>query len=514
MLVHDCSVLRDACDTVCGCTFCRACILKWLDKSRTCPIDRKFLRVTCLRPTHRLIKSLLDGLRLRCPHHREGCPEVLRLEAWNRHVAICVHGGGPGEQAEAKVDEASPQAPPQAPPRVQAAGAGAGVAPAASSRPSAPAADTPVNLATPGASSASRRRGRDGTPILPAATGTTSAARGGAAAGSGLQAGGQPQSMTSALGLSPPPEYPVPASSVLENLRRTSPLPLPRGPAPVMLTSASFFEALAREVEASGAEMAPRAGTSATSSAAPPATATSAGEGTDSSAPAASVGSSGGDADPGADVPFTLGSGGGGQRPGGRAMGQGDRRGSRTSRAGAPAPNSARGGRDPAAAAASSTPPRPPSAAPALSPSPGQSPAVGMGMGVFPWASPVPYAMAQPAFGVPTAIQMQNGSCPYLATVVAPWASPSSFPNPVLYPARPLAMPVPGGCGRAQGSPSSAPRQPAPSTFSFGGWGSTLDAVTGTNQPAGAASRSHEVRPSRSSGDERVARSSPGTPSS
>lgn len=52
--------------TPCEHTFCRVCISPWVAEKSTCPIDRATVRNESLRPAARVLRNLLDDLRLAC----------------------------------------------------------------------------------------------------------------------------------------------------------------------------------------------------------------------------------------------------------------------------------------------------------------------------------------------------------------------------------------------------------------------------------------------------------------
>lgn len=66
-------LLRDPMQTPCRHVFCRPCILGWLDRRSTCPMDQKRLRFPDLTKPALLVDDLLEGVIVKCPFYAKGC---------------------------------------------------------------------------------------------------------------------------------------------------------------------------------------------------------------------------------------------------------------------------------------------------------------------------------------------------------------------------------------------------------------------------------------------------------
>ena len=86
-----------------GHTFCRACVVRWFARQRTCP-DCRFLILASFTaatlPANRLAKAQIDELRVRCRFgvkeegdgwvaDEAGCPAQLSLDGAAAHEAVC-----------------------------------------------------------------------------------------------------------------------------------------------------------------------------------------------------------------------------------------------------------------------------------------------------------------------------------------------------------------------------------------------------------------------------------------
>ncbi|KAK2702905.1 E3 ubiquitin-protein ligase NRDP1-like [Artemia franciscana] len=73
----------------CEHSFCKLCILTWLNTNHSCPLDRKKLTVVDLRPVSRILRSLLLRLTLTCNNQIHGCPAIVVLEQLETHLLEC-----------------------------------------------------------------------------------------------------------------------------------------------------------------------------------------------------------------------------------------------------------------------------------------------------------------------------------------------------------------------------------------------------------------------------------------
>ncbi len=62
------SVLEEPVQSECEHIFCNQCITLWLEKDKSCPVDRKPLESTNLKPVARYFRNLLDKLEIRCDY--------------------------------------------------------------------------------------------------------------------------------------------------------------------------------------------------------------------------------------------------------------------------------------------------------------------------------------------------------------------------------------------------------------------------------------------------------------
>ncbi|RWS07556.1 RING finger protein-like protein [Dinothrombium tinctorium] len=85
-----CGVLEDPVQgRKCEHAFCRKCIVEWVRTSETCPVDRCVLQLSHLQTIPRIIRNLLNHLRVRCDFVLSGCQEVLKLEDLLNHREVC-----------------------------------------------------------------------------------------------------------------------------------------------------------------------------------------------------------------------------------------------------------------------------------------------------------------------------------------------------------------------------------------------------------------------------------------
>ncbi|XP_054156332.1 E3 ubiquitin-protein ligase NRDP1-like [Oppia nitens] len=80
--------------TKCDHLFCRQCIGEWLSRNNNCPIDRRKLVLDDTHPAPRVVRNLLDQLRMRCYFSGDGCPLILPINDYTRHVDECAYNPG------------------------------------------------------------------------------------------------------------------------------------------------------------------------------------------------------------------------------------------------------------------------------------------------------------------------------------------------------------------------------------------------------------------------------------
>ncbi|XP_035216202.1 RING finger protein 151-like, partial [Stegodyphus dumicola] len=90
-----CSVCRGVfCEPVqCPChhVFCRACITKWLQTNRNCPVCRKRATNYCIEEVVPLIRNMIMKLTLHCRNSEHGCREKFALEGCENHMKECIY---------------------------------------------------------------------------------------------------------------------------------------------------------------------------------------------------------------------------------------------------------------------------------------------------------------------------------------------------------------------------------------------------------------------------------------
>ena len=59
--------------------FCRSCITKHLQNSRTCPVCMEKLAEEALSKPPRIVQDYLDGLVIDCEHSERGCTNLVEL---------------------------------------------------------------------------------------------------------------------------------------------------------------------------------------------------------------------------------------------------------------------------------------------------------------------------------------------------------------------------------------------------------------------------------------------------
>ena len=69
--------------------FCRACITKHLENSRRCPTCTDELTVETLAEPQRMVKDILNELKIHCIYFDRGCQEIPQLQHLDNHEATC-----------------------------------------------------------------------------------------------------------------------------------------------------------------------------------------------------------------------------------------------------------------------------------------------------------------------------------------------------------------------------------------------------------------------------------------
>ena len=69
-------------------SFCTPCILRYLQEFERCPSCMEPLTIQALRPS-RVIKAFVSQLKVKCDYVKRGCPDIVKLENLEAHVANC-----------------------------------------------------------------------------------------------------------------------------------------------------------------------------------------------------------------------------------------------------------------------------------------------------------------------------------------------------------------------------------------------------------------------------------------
>ena len=69
--------------------FCRGCITKHLENSQRCPTCADKLTVETLAEPQRMVKDILNELKIHCIYKSRGCQEILQLQHIDQHEATC-----------------------------------------------------------------------------------------------------------------------------------------------------------------------------------------------------------------------------------------------------------------------------------------------------------------------------------------------------------------------------------------------------------------------------------------
>jgi len=75
----------------CEHAFCADCIVQWLNRQQTCPVDRRSISIAELKPVPRILKNLLSRLEIRCDNELYGCSVVVKLDTLSHHLKECEH---------------------------------------------------------------------------------------------------------------------------------------------------------------------------------------------------------------------------------------------------------------------------------------------------------------------------------------------------------------------------------------------------------------------------------------
>lgn len=85
LICHIClQPLLQPLDTLCGHTFCTACLTNFLVEKDFCPMDRKLVILQTCRKSSILVNNLLDKLMVSCPF-TEHCSEVVQRGHLEQH---------------------------------------------------------------------------------------------------------------------------------------------------------------------------------------------------------------------------------------------------------------------------------------------------------------------------------------------------------------------------------------------------------------------------------------------
>ena len=69
--------------------FCRGCITKHLENSQRCPTCADELTVETLAEPQRMVKDILNELKIHCIYNNRGCQEIVQLQHIDQHEATC-----------------------------------------------------------------------------------------------------------------------------------------------------------------------------------------------------------------------------------------------------------------------------------------------------------------------------------------------------------------------------------------------------------------------------------------
>lgn len=75
----------------CRQTYCKTCIIRWLNERHVCPEDGRPLRPSQLVSAPTLVTTLVNSLSVKCLNYGKGCPAVVRRDLLDRHLEECRH---------------------------------------------------------------------------------------------------------------------------------------------------------------------------------------------------------------------------------------------------------------------------------------------------------------------------------------------------------------------------------------------------------------------------------------
>uniref|UniRef100_A0A1A9WWT4 E3 ubiquitin-protein ligase NRDP1 n=1 Tax=Glossina brevipalpis TaxID=37001 RepID=A0A1A9WWT4_9MUSC len=74
---------------MCEHAFCRDCIIEWLSRQLSCPVDRNYVNASSLRAVPKILRQLLSRLSITCNNAANGCTLIVKLDALNSHLQEC-----------------------------------------------------------------------------------------------------------------------------------------------------------------------------------------------------------------------------------------------------------------------------------------------------------------------------------------------------------------------------------------------------------------------------------------
>uniref|UniRef100_A0A8C6YYE3 Ligand of numb-protein X 1 n=1 Tax=Nothoprocta perdicaria TaxID=30464 RepID=A0A8C6YYE3_NOTPE len=111
LICHIClQPLLQPLDTLCGHTFCTACLTNFLAEKDFCPMDRKLVILQSCRKSSILVNKLLDKLMVSCPF-AEHCSEVVQRGDLEQHLHTQCKGAshyGLGKERKRRSQDCSP----------------------------------------------------------------------------------------------------------------------------------------------------------------------------------------------------------------------------------------------------------------------------------------------------------------------------------------------------------------------------------------------------------------------
>jgi len=80
-------VMQEPQQTPCEHVFCKPCILEWIQRNTTCPVDRKKFHMNHLKPAARYFRNQILKLVIKCA--TPGCTTIFPLEELDTHMKKC-----------------------------------------------------------------------------------------------------------------------------------------------------------------------------------------------------------------------------------------------------------------------------------------------------------------------------------------------------------------------------------------------------------------------------------------